>query len=174
MEVSPSLAAIGFDKLSPGDLFIYGHENGLSVAMLTLDPTNSDKLILPLGPTFPPHMPIPTLYLPRGRIAPLSFGAQYSLRLPASADGWTSAEPELGNHCLLVAEEGFFPCQLHAAGNAVSRMLCWHKGWANPYNDRRISSSIHKAWRSVCLRLKVGDSHDRKGIPYNPVLSLLT
>jgi hypothetical protein len=108
MELTPALAATRFEKLSPGDLFIYGHENGLSVAMAALDPTAGDKLILPLGPTFPPNLPSPTVSPPRGRTFALSFGAQYTLRLPTRTDGWTSTEPKLGDHCLLIAEEGVF------------------------------------------------------------------
>jgi hypothetical protein len=108
MEVTPSLAVTRLEKLSPGDLFIYGHEHGLSVAMVALHPLDDDKYVLPLGPIFPPNIPSPTAYLPRGRISALSFGAQYRLRLPTSADGWSSIEPKLGDYCLLVAEEGVF------------------------------------------------------------------
>ncbi len=111
MEVSPALALTRFEKLNPGDLFLSRHSNGFTIALVvTLNPIADDaKLIFPLGPTFSPDAPIASVVPPPpGRFCVLSFGAQYTLRLPIRADAWTTKEPQSLDPCVLVAEDGTY------------------------------------------------------------------
>jgi hypothetical protein len=111
LKIEPTLRLCEFEELLPGDLFIYFHDNGSCVALKAEDPTqNGEKLIVPLGPTFPNSVngPYP---LPGRQINVISFGRDWILRFPSRADGWSRSEPSANVPCILKTRDG---CYLRA------------------------------------------------------------
>ena len=77
MQVLPVVKIDRFEQLDPGDLFVYPHPNGSCWALKAVDlEANGDKLILPLGPTFPQSTGGPRL-LPWQATTTVSFGKDY-------------------------------------------------------------------------------------------------
>lgn len=108
MKVQPVLKVDRFAQLAPGDLFIFNHNNGSCMALKVADPANDgDKLILPLGPTFPAGISGPTLMSPQDMTV-VSFGKDYTLKLPTEATGWVVSEPAPNLHCFVVNERGVY------------------------------------------------------------------
>ena len=111
VKIEPKLRLCEFEELLPGDLFIYFFDNGSCVALKAEDPTqNGEKLIVPLGPTFPNSLDGP--YPLQGRqINVISFGKDWILRFPSHAEGWSSSEPSANVPCILKTRDG---CYLRA------------------------------------------------------------
>jgi hypothetical protein len=108
MDITPKLKVDRFAQLASGDLFIFTHENGSCVALKVEDPANDgDKLILPLGPTFPAKIICPTLVGPQSMTV-ISFERDYILQLPPQASGWLTNEPSPDKHCLVVTDNGIY------------------------------------------------------------------
>jgi hypothetical protein len=108
MKVESMLKIDRFAQLAPGDLFIFIHKNESCVALKVVDPTNDgDKFILPLGPTFPAATYRPTLMGPKDMTV-VSFGKDYTLKLPTQATGWLANEPGPNQHCFVVNERGVY------------------------------------------------------------------
>jgi hypothetical protein len=60
MEVLSKLKVTRFAQTKPGDLFMFSHDSGTSVAMSVIDPANDgDKVVVVLGPDFPQGMKRP-------------------------------------------------------------------------------------------------------------------
>jgi hypothetical protein len=92
------------------------------------DPQN---LLLPLGPIFPGNDPGPRLM--SGHFAAVSFGRDFTIRLPVDPKNWTDKEPDRDCNCLTLSENGlyfrangnpdpdgrFVPCFLNAANGVV-------------------------------------------------------
>jgi hypothetical protein len=82
LEIEPKLRLCEFEELSPGDLFIYFHDNGSCVALKAEDPTqNGEKLIVPFGPAFPRSLERATSVAGKARERNL---LRQGLRSPAS------------------------------------------------------------------------------------------
>jgi hypothetical protein len=80
--------------LQPGDLFVFEHPGGSSIALRVTDPTNYDHLLLAMviGPSFPSETTRPTLYVvPESAV--VSFGKGYAIRLPSRVQGWRTNQP---------------------------------------------------------------------------------
>jgi len=102
---TPLARADRFDRLDGGDLFFYYHRGGSCCALLVVDPLEDDeKLVGPFTETYPSEFG-PALVGPENRTV-VSFGKNYSLRLPCARTGWSLTEPEPGRPCLLVTDSG--------------------------------------------------------------------
>lgn len=122
--VVPTLGVTRFAQLAPGDLFLalFG-SNDSCVAMVAEDPSaNGEKLLVPLGPRFPGGIAGPTLISPPG-VTVVSFGKNYTLRLPVRAEAWAGAAPPPETVCILVTSSGsYFRVD---AGPAPGRHYCY-------------------------------------------------
>lgn len=108
MQTVPAVKVTRFAKIDSGDLFIYRHAEGSSIATVAEDPTqNGEKLLLPLGPVFPRGVNGPRLIRPGGMTV-ISFGKEYVLRLPVQTSGWLDALPPPEKHCILVTEQATY------------------------------------------------------------------
>lgn len=108
LKIEPKLRLCEFEELSPGDLFIYFHDNGSCVALKVEDPTqNGEKLIVPFGPAFPRSLNGPNLLQGRQENV-ISFGKDYVLRLPSYAEGWSRSEPSANVPCILKTSDSSF------------------------------------------------------------------
>jgi hypothetical protein len=108
MEILPKLKIARFEKLEPGDLFVYPHSNGPCLALKAEDRMrNGEKLILPLGPTFPHSAGGPRL-LPWQAATTVSFGKDYIIRVPTAPEGWTDREPGPDVLCLVVTTDQIY------------------------------------------------------------------
>jgi hypothetical protein len=128
MKVAPDLKVTRYAQLKAGELFLYSHENGFSVAIAAVNPLElGDLYIVTLGPKFPAAMAGPTIHAPKGGSSLLSYGIDYVLRLPAGSQAWSSEPPADGLPCVAVAQEdiyiranaappgrGFHPCYVSA------------------------------------------------------------
>jgi hypothetical protein len=68
---------------------------------------NGEKLIVPFGPAFPCLLNAPNL-LPAMQTDVVSFGKDYVLRFPSSAEGWSGSEPSANVLCILKTREGCY------------------------------------------------------------------
>jgi hypothetical protein len=108
METTPKVRIDRFAQLSPGDLFIFAHENGMCVAIKVVDPANDDDmLVIPLGSTFPTNITCPTL-MSEQTMTVIAFEKDYALRLPSQANGWCVDAPPPDKHCFAVTERGIY------------------------------------------------------------------
>lgn len=105
MDVVPAIHIDRFEKLKPGDLFIYTDRNVRCAALKGVAPTAGDEAIsLLLGPEIPEGMgPGPWVTGIRPGTV-ISFGANYLLRLPTDPEGWMSAFPPDAVPCVLIAD----------------------------------------------------------------------
>jgi hypothetical protein len=108
MRMDPKVGVMRFEQLSPGDLFIYPYDEGSCVAMKVVDPTSDgDILMLPLGPMYPAGVTCPSLmHSPAATV--ISFGKEYTLRLPCRASGWLASPPPFDKHGIAVTEKGAY------------------------------------------------------------------
>jgi hypothetical protein len=103
MPVTPALNVTRFAQLNPGELFMFRHEDGACVGFAVCDPAqNDEKLLLPLGPNLPNGARYATLISARG-FTTISFGGEFTVRLPTQADAWVDSPPPHDQHCILVA-----------------------------------------------------------------------
>jgi hypothetical protein len=108
MNIVPSLIVTRFAQLEPGDLFILPCSEGACVAMKVIDPTgDGEMLMVLLGPVFPDGLTHPSLVsAPSATV--ISFGKEYTLRLPSHAEGWRASPPAPETHCIVVTERGAY------------------------------------------------------------------
>lgn len=108
MEITPHFKLARFAQLEPGDLFICPNDDGAFVGIMAKDPTEEgEKLMLTLGPTFPPGVSGPSVVRCAGMTV-ISLGKEYVLRLPCQPGGWLGNEPAPDNSCILVGERGAY------------------------------------------------------------------
>lgn len=94
MRVTPGVLPTRFSQLKGGNLFLFEESSRLHVALTVVDPTsNGDKLILPIGSNLPRGMKWPTL-LSSQALTVVSFGGEFTLRLPTKPDSWAISEPK--------------------------------------------------------------------------------
>jgi hypothetical protein len=90
VKVLPGMTVVRLAQLKPGDLFLSPAESGSFVGMVVHDPTlDGDRIILSLGPTFPPGTNCPSI-VPAPHATVISFGSDFQLRLPVK---WTLGRP---------------------------------------------------------------------------------
>jgi hypothetical protein len=108
MEVVTKPKVTRFAQTQPGDLFMYPHPGGLSLAMSVTDPANDgDRVAVIIGPVFPQGTTRPTIVTPPGTTV-ISFGKNYTLRLPSQVKGWLTTEPSDDVNCIVVTDQGTF------------------------------------------------------------------
>jgi len=105
VEIVPPLRTARPAQRSAGDLFIFPHDKGFSVALTVKDPADNCLTVLPLGPVFPAGLVCPTFTNFQVETA-ISFGKEYTLRLPPGTRGWVAAEPATEIPSFLVSEDG--------------------------------------------------------------------
>ena len=94
-----------FAKLEPADLFLFFDESGAFFALLATDPTqNGERYIAPFSAVLSQHRG-PTLMVPKNSTV-ISFGKEYSLRLPSDASGWRVERPSDDVPCILITDDG--------------------------------------------------------------------
>jgi len=104
----PSLRVTRFAQLEPGDLFILRRREERYVGLTVHDATEEgQKLLLPIGPTLPNFMTYPTLISDPGATV-ISFGKDYTARLPIGPGAWEDDEPPAAVTAIAVAEDGVF------------------------------------------------------------------
>jgi hypothetical protein len=104
MEIAPKLVTARLPQADPGDLFIVRDDTGSYVALAVKEPHDGDQFVLILGPPSSkvPEVPILTNF-PSGSSV-VSFGKEYTLRLPCEAKAWLPTEPQTG-HCLVLSTD---------------------------------------------------------------------
>lgn len=108
MAITPQLKIERFEQLSPGDLFIWPYHGQAYFGLKVIDPErNGERLILPLGPSFPPEIGGPRLIGWQG-VTTASFAKDYTLRLPTAPEGWTELPPGNEVFCLGVTTDGAY------------------------------------------------------------------
>ena len=108
MDITPTVRVDRFAQIAPGDICILDYDGTTGIALKVEDPASfGDKLILPLGPPFPPGAVGPTLMAERNATV-ISFGKDYTLQLPVGPDGWTGTEPPPATSCVVLAGEGVY------------------------------------------------------------------
>ena len=106
MNVPLKLNVTRFSQTEPGDLFMFPHSDGLSIAMTVTDPANDgEKLVVILGPDFPRGMIGPSLMTPPGTTV-MSFGKEYTISLPCEVEGWLMNVPSDDVSCLIFTDQG--------------------------------------------------------------------
>ena len=109
MKFAPDLKVTRYAQLKAGELFLYSHENGLSVAIAVANPLEQgDLYIVSLGPKFPGATTGPTVHSLNGSFSLLSYGSDYVLRLPALPQAWSWEPPAAGLPCLGVDQEDIY------------------------------------------------------------------
>ena len=110
MEIVPPVTVARFEKLEPGDLFLYTHDSGSSVALKTGPLLEGDPsgLVL-LGPTFPHEMK-ESFILPWQQTTVVSFGKSYSLILPTDPTSWFLSGDKRKPVCLAVSGSEVYVC----------------------------------------------------------------
>lgn len=97
MDVKPTVTVTRLELLAPGDLFIFDWRAGGCAAIKVIDPVmNGDKLMLLLGPTFTQDCKEPEL-IAEQRLSVVSFGKNYTVRLPVNPTEWVISEKPSGN-----------------------------------------------------------------------------
>jgi len=102
MQHSPSVSVTRFAQLEPGALFLWRHREGSCVSIVA-DDQDGQKYIVPLGPAFPADIGGPSLVHSTG-VTVVSFGKDYTLRLPVQPTEWFLETPPPNIHCILVAD----------------------------------------------------------------------
>ena len=105
MEVTPTVLVTRFAQLAPGDLCMCNQSGTSFIAVKAVDPAkDGDKYIVALGPSFPPSTHGPHLIVEPSQTV-ISFGKNYVLQLPTSADCWLLDQPARDVPCILVTED---------------------------------------------------------------------
>jgi hypothetical protein len=94
-------------SLKPGDLFFL-EEHDIKAIGLTCSVSGKPKTLW-LGPLFTQYAKGPELReIRETEMAVVSFGNDFSIRLPVEPQHWSYTEPENHCHCLLVAGTGVY------------------------------------------------------------------
>jgi hypothetical protein len=105
MEILMKPKIMRFSQTEPGDLFIYEHSNGTSVALTVWCPIHDEKLAVVIGPNLPDDKQWQTLIIgPESHV--ISFDKNFCIRLPSRPRGWRTSEPPPNVHCFLVMASG--------------------------------------------------------------------
>lgn len=108
MQVVPNVKVTRFEQLEPGDLFIMLYRDRSCLALKAVDQLgNGDKLILPLDPSFTKRALGPHLLGWQGATA-VSFGRDYTVRLPTASEAWAIQAPEYDVFCLAVTSDHIY------------------------------------------------------------------
>jgi len=100
MKITPAFTVQRLAQLQPGNLFIFDWKAGSTAAIKVVDPQmNGDPLMLLLGPTFTDDASEPTL-IAEQRLTVVSFGNDYTIRLPVSPNGWAMNETPSRSVCI--------------------------------------------------------------------------
>jgi hypothetical protein len=119
MGIDPAVKTARFAQLEAGDLFIYPHREGSCVGMKIVDPTqDGDMVMLLLGPNFPHGIAAPGLIRPPMATV-ISFGKEYVLRLPCSAQAWSAETPAFDIHCIAMTDQKAYVRVNYDAGQAA-------------------------------------------------------
>jgi hypothetical protein len=104
---TPMLKVERVTQLDPGELFLFEFDNVQSVGFVC-DYRNPDtqKLVLPLGPSFPSFAAGPRLV--DIKMAAISFGTNFVIRLPVNPQDWSATEPGDGQRFLLVTSTAVY------------------------------------------------------------------
>jgi hypothetical protein len=156
MTAEPHLRICRFSQLSPGDLFVYVHDNGSCIALKVVDPTaNDEPLLLPFGPQLPSGLDRSNL-LSQQSTDVISFGKAYVLKLPARAEGWSRSEPDQETLCILATDESYF-IRANSAGQRGEFRPCYvdlmtgrihakDNGWQGEFIRPRGASAVAVEW----------------------------
>lgn len=113
-----------FAQLTAGDLFLLLDGHCRCVALCVDSPTDSDKLMVPIGPNLPSHLKGPALVEgPRATV--ISFGTSFSVRLPVEPDSWMENEPGHDVPALAVTDEGGIYLRAQYAGFGSQPVYCF-------------------------------------------------
>src|SRR5665213_452969 len=105
MEVTPKMRVTRFEKLEPGDLFIYLTDEGSCFALKTATTKDGDPSdILVLGPNFP-YETKESMLLRWQPTTVVSFGKDYKIILPTKPSAWFLNGNIRAPVCLAVCEE---------------------------------------------------------------------
>jgi len=110
-----------FDQTAPGDLFVFSHSEGQSVAITAHDATEaSGKAACVLGPSFPLGRTGPCLIRGPGTTL-ISFEKNFKLRLPTKPSSWSTDEPQPNIICCSVTSSGNVLIRANSFSNSASR-----------------------------------------------------
>ena len=106
MNIVPRLSVTRIAQLQPGDLFVLPHGDEACIAMKVREPDEAE-LMVALGPVLPDGLAHPSL-ITASAATVISFGKDFTLRLPSRAGAWRSVEPSPEIHCLVVTDQGVY------------------------------------------------------------------
>jgi hypothetical protein len=110
MKIVPPIRTERFEKLEPGELFLFMEHDYQFYALKTQQPSSGDRSqFVVLGPTFPERF-TEAFLLPWAATTALSFGKEYSILLPTNAASWSSNGPNREPVCLAIAEDKPYVC----------------------------------------------------------------
>ncbi len=110
MNIFPEISVERFEKLQPGDLFVYMHDEGACFALKTDKPSNDDRCqMVVLGPEFP-YDAVESFIMPWQPTTVLSFGSSYTLRLPTDSTRWTERGDRRKPVCLALCGQDVYIC----------------------------------------------------------------
>jgi len=110
MEVTPKLTVARFEKLEPGDLFIYMTDQGSCFAIKTDKAKDGDPSeLLILGPDFP-YDAKESLLLKWQPTTVVSFGKNFKIILPTNPSDWFLSGDTRTPVCLAVCDEEVYIC----------------------------------------------------------------
>lgn len=113
-----------FAQLNAGDLFLLLDVNCRCVALCVESTTDKDKLMVPIGPNLPSHIKGPSL-LEGSRATVISFGKNFSVRLPVEPDSWLDSEPGHDTPTLAVTDEGGIYLRAQFTGFGTQPVYCF-------------------------------------------------
>lgn len=118
MKRTPKVTIDRFAKLNPGDIFVYLHSGGSCLALKVVAEDDSNaQLVLPLGPIYPPNILGPRLFRP-AEFTAISYGKDYTLRLPGPTSAWRQDVPTEEVFCLAVdSDETYFRASFGPPGD---------------------------------------------------------
>jgi hypothetical protein len=138
MRVEPQLKINRFEQLEVGDLFVADFEGGCCFALKVIDPErDGDTLILPLGPSFPRELS-PGQFVVSPERTCISFGKDYSVRLPADVNGWSiEDEPDFAQLALVVTQGN-----IYIRANSNPRKGIFHRCFVGLHDGRVLYGGV--------------------------------
>lgn len=121
---TPYVHVSRFAQLNAGDLFLLLDGDCRCVALCVDNPSDNDKLMVPIGPNLPSHIKGPSL-LEGSRATVISFGKNFSVRLPVEPDSWMDSEPSNNAPTLAVTDEGGIYLRAQFAGFGSQPVYCF-------------------------------------------------
>jgi hypothetical protein len=105
MVIAPKLRAARLPQADPGALFLVRDDTGSYVALAVKGPHEGDRLVLVLGPPSPEVPEVPVLTNFSLDTVVVSFGKEYTLRLPCDVKAWLPAGPRVGQCVVLSGDK---------------------------------------------------------------------